>query len=252
MTTGDEARIPPDVVGHAGALAAVVAAAYPELVGVYLHGSAVLGGFQPARSDVDVLAVVGRSATVDTQRAVGEAIAATARKCPGTGLEMSVVTAATAGRLGTCAFEVHVNTTGPEAVVVTGADHPGDPDLVLHCAVCRDHALAVTGPPPGRVFGPVPRDRVLGAMAADLRWAIGRGRIGYAVLNACRALRYAECGLLCGKWDGAEWYLAHHPGDPVVLAALAHTRHAGTAPGAVAAAGFLEQTLRRLSPDGTK
>jgi streptomycin 3"-adenylyltransferase len=214
---------------------------------VYLHGSAVLGGFQPGHSDVDILAVVERPGTVDDQRAMGQAIATSARTCPGAGLELSVITAATAATIergpviasaahrhrqrsagsATCPFEVHVNTTGPDPVVVTGADHPGDPDLVLHCAVCREHAFAVTGPPPGRVFGPVPRDRVLAAMAADLWWAIDEGYIGYAVVNACRALRYAESGMLCSKRDGVEWYRAHHAGDSVALAALEHTRHAG-------------------------
>ncbi|GIH14402.1 aminoglycoside adenylyltransferase domain-containing protein [Rugosimonospora africana] len=259
-------RCPLSVVEYAGLVSTVLAASRPDLVGVYLHGSAVLGGFQPGRSDVDVLAVVERPGTVDAQRAMGEAVAASARSCPGAGLELSVITVTTAATIGcgpvaasaanrlrpqsdglaACPFEVHVNTTAPDAAIVTGADHPGDPDLVLHCAVCRDHARAVTGPPPDRVFGPVPAERVLAAMTADLRWAIDQGHIGYAVLNACRALRYAESGLLCSKRDGADWYLARHPGDPVVLAARDHARSGDPVPVAEGATRFLEQTRRHL------
>jgi streptomycin 3"-adenylyltransferase len=227
-------------------LAAALTAFRPDVVGVYLHGSAALGGFEPARSDVDVLVVAAESGTTADQRRLGDAIVLAAEECPGTGLELSVVTAATARDLGDCPFEVHVNTTGPEPVIVPGAEADGDPDLLLHAAVCRDHAVAVHGPPPARVFGPVPRDRVLAAMADELRWGLDHGRPGYAVLNACRAARFAEDGLLCAKLDGARWYLARHLGDPTVTAALAHQRAGAPGPDADAATAFVEATLRRL------
>jgi predicted nucleotidyltransferase len=232
-----------DVLAYvSGELARMLAGQRPDLVGVYLHGSAVLGGFDAVRSDVDVLAVVTESGGSAGQRRLGEAIAATAERCPGAGLEMSVITAATARELGACPFEVHVNTTGDETVIVPGEGAGSDPDLVLHAAVCRHHAVAVTGPPPERVFGQVGRDRVLAAMAADLRWALEHGRAAYAVLNACRAVRFAEAGVVCSKLDGAAWWLARHAGDPreaTVVAAVAHQRDGGPGPGAEEAAAFV-------------
>lgn len=138
------AGVPPDVAAFVAAVAVALRDLRSDLVGVYLHGSAVLGGFRPATSDVDVLAVVGKPGSVAVQQAMGEVIAAVGG-CPGTGLEMSVTTSATAAVLGECRFEVHVNTTGQQTVIATGAGRPGDPDLVLHCAVCRDHAVTVLG-----------------------------------------------------------------------------------------------------------
>jgi streptomycin 3"-adenylyltransferase len=41
----------------------------PELLGMYLHGSAVLGGLAPA-SDLDVLAVTRRSLDEQQRRAL--------------------------------------------------------------------------------------------------------------------------------------------------------------------------------------
>jgi Domain of unknown function (DUF4111) len=172
-----------------------------------------LGGFRPGDVDVDVLAVVAAPGGVTAQRAMGAALAA-APGCPGTGPELSVVTAATAAALG----EVHVNTVGPEPVVVTGADHPADPDLVLHGAVCREHATAVSGPPPDRVFGAVPGHRVVAAMRAELEWALDHPPGDYAVLNACRALRYADDGRLCSKVDGGGWWPARHAKEPTATA----------------------------------
>jgi streptomycin 3"-adenylyltransferase len=237
--------VPPDVSAYVSDLAAVLGDFRSDLVGVYLHGSAVLGGFRPARSDVDVLAVVAESGPVAAQRAMGEVIAGVSG-CPGAGLEMSVITGATAVALGDCQFEVHVNTTGRQRVIATGAGQPGDPDLVLHCAVCRDHAVTVTGRPSGEVFGPIPRDRILGAMLSELQWALGHASTGYAVLNACRAVRFADDGRLGSKIDGGEWYLARHRPNRAVSAALDFQRHGQPSPTIEDATRFVEDVCRRL------
>lgn len=220
---------PPGVLAYTGALAAALADTCDDVVGVYLHGSAVLGGFRAPISDVDVLAVVRAGRPAQDQQALGERLAAVPG-CPGSGVELSVITAATAADLGDCPFEVHVNTAGAAPVVVPGADHAGDPDLVLHAAVCRAHAVAATGPPPADVFAPVGRDRVLAAMIAELEWASLQHAAVYAVLNACRAARYAQDGTLCSKLDGGEWYVRRHGPAPVVGAALTAQRHGRAAP----------------------
>ncbi|MDG6102897.1 DUF4111 domain-containing protein [Dactylosporangium aurantiacum] len=220
---------PPAVLAYAAAVAATLHEEHPGTVGVYLHGSAALGGFRAGTSDVDILAVVPGPVAVpgaDPGAAVrlGERLAAVPG-CPGSGLELSVITAATAADLGSCPFEVHVATTDAPARIVAGDGHPGDPDLVLHATVCREHAVAVTGPPPPAVFAPVPRERVLAAMVEELRWASLRHATVYAVLNACRAARYAEEGTLCSKLAGGEWFLRRHGPTPVVGAALTAQRH---------------------------
>ncbi|HKD96752.1 MAG TPA: aminoglycoside adenylyltransferase domain-containing protein [Micromonosporaceae bacterium] len=234
---------PDEVVSYVRRLARLLNALRSDVVGVYLHGSAVLGGFDPARSDVDVLAVVAGS-DPESQRDTGAALAATGPFCPGTGLEASVITAATAADVGDCPFEVHVGTA--DGTLVTGAGHHGDPDLVLHVAVCRQHALAVTGRPPREVFGPVPPGRIRAALGDELRWGRDHGSGAYAVLNACRALRYAAEGVLCSKLDGAAWYLAAHPGDAAATAAVAAQRGSGAGPEPREVAGFVAAALDRI------
>lgn len=224
----------------------MLAEACPGLVGVYLHGSAVLGGFRASGSDVDVLAVIAGPASRSDQQAMGEAVAASAVRCPGTGLEMSVITAATAARLDSCPFEVHVRTSATETVVIPGAGNGEDADLILHCAVCREHALAVSGPPAADVFGPVPADRVRAAMRDELRWGLDHGEATYAVLNACRAQRFAEDGDLVSKIEGGRWYQARHGDDAVVAAALAQQREGRPGPAARDAAAFVTAVCDRL------
>jgi hypothetical protein len=128
-----------------------------QLVGNYLHGSAVLGGFTRARSDIDLLAVTASALTGNLKRQLAVALSHTALPCPAVGLELSVVTHATAlAPVPTPPFELHLATaTGPHgtAKVVDGRGHPGDPDLLLHFAVCRDHGRQLGhGPPPPAVF----------------------------------------------------------------------------------------------------
>ncbi len=212
-----------DFVGYGRRLAAVVdeCVGAGVLVGVYVHGSAVLGGFRPERSDVDVLVVIAYPVPPDRQAALGAALLAAAYPCPGIGLELSVITAATAADLGDCPFEVHIGT--PDHVVI-GTGHEGDDDLILYAEVCRRSGLAVVGPAPASVFGAVSRPRLVTAMLAELAWGASSAPFEYAVLNACRALRFAADGTLRSKVSGGEWYLARHPDKSVVRAALAHQR----------------------------
>ncbi|MFI6760771.1 aminoglycoside adenylyltransferase domain-containing protein [Micromonospora sp. NPDC050417] len=216
------ARAPHRVVGYARQLATVMhTLSGADLIGLYLHGSAVLGGFSPPLSDVEVLAVVARAGSATHQFRVGTALGRTIDRCPGRGLDLTVVTTATARSLGTCPFEVRVTgATDGSAHVIPGTGHPGNPELVLQVEICRRYGLAVTGPPPDRVFAPVAAQRLRWAICRQLDWALAQGRQGEAVLNACRALRFAADGSLCAKVEAGRWYLSRHPHHPLVAEAL--------------------------------
>jgi hypothetical protein len=86
-------------------------------------------------------------------------------------------------------------------------------------------------------------------MTEELRWGVRHATPAYAVLNACRATRYAHDGQLCSKVDGAEWYLARHPGDAAVAAALGFQRHGDEGPTAEDAARFVGDLRRRSNVD---
>lgn len=83
------AEPPAEVVAFAYDLSSTLGAECgSDLVGVYLHGSAVLGGFHPVASDVDVLAVIAKPVDPATPAKLGTVLAA-AGGCPGAGLEMT-------------------------------------------------------------------------------------------------------------------------------------------------------------------
>lgn len=203
------------------------------LAGVYVHGSAVLGGFVPSRSDVDVL-VVCEGALTDVQKAAfAQSLSESALPCPARGLELSVVRRETSLRPSAePPYELHLSTAPDDCKVVDGRGKDGDADLVLHFAVCATAGRLVgSGLPRHEVFGVVASGLIAGQMVRELRWAARHVPNEYAVLNACRALKFAEDGSLVSKVDGGEWALSREPDREdaaLIEGALRRQRNLGT------------------------
>jgi predicted nucleotidyltransferase len=199
-----------------------------RLVGVYLHGSAVLGGFDVRRSDVDVLVVCKEPITAAEQWAAADSLSEEHLPCPARGLELSIVTLEVTRRPSAePAFELHMTTASDDTKVVDGHQHRGDPDLVLHFAVCRTAGrLLSPGLPAAEVFGPLSEDLVLARLSTELRWSAERVPNEYAVLNACRAWRFAVDGAIVSKIDGGRWALerASDADHALIEHALDHQR----------------------------
>jgi hypothetical protein len=222
------------VAAFARILAADVAAVSDGMMrALYVHGSAVLGGWSPARSDVDLLLVADDSIGSDAVNQVAAALAAGAESVPGRGLEASMVTASSArAPAPPWPFKLHV-ATGPDgpggARIVRGADGGGDRDLLMHYAVCRAAGWAAAGPPPASLIGPVARPAILAYLADELDWGVGYAPEPYAVLNACRAMIYLGDGQIVSKIYGGESALRSRLGPAgVIERALAQQR--GEAP----------------------
>ncbi|MBO4514868.1 MAG: nucleotidyltransferase domain-containing protein, partial [Lachnospiraceae bacterium] len=62
-----------------------------NLVGVYLHGSAVMGCFQPKKSDLDFIVVVKDTVPDEVKKAFLDMVVALNAEGPAKGIEMSIV-----------------------------------------------------------------------------------------------------------------------------------------------------------------
>jgi Domain of unknown function (DUF4111) len=164
------------------------------------------------------------------------------------GLELSVVTRTTTlAPLPAPPFELHLATSNQTTRVVDGRRHPGDPDLVLHFAVCHHHGHPLTGPPPRQVFAPIPRRWVLQGLARELAWAQHHATAEYQVLNACRAWRFAEETLLCSKLDGGQWARTRVDDPAVIELAIARQHGQPVQPPDVSAVtAFVQDILHQL------
>jgi streptomycin 3"-adenylyltransferase len=190
----------------------------PGLEGLYLHGSSAMGCWSPETSDVDLLAVASRPLT-DSEKA-NLAGKLQSRDAPGRGLEFSIVVRnEVAPVVEAPPFELHV-TTGLDSKVVDGARHPGDPDLVMHFAMCRERGFTIAGLPPNQTLPDVRRTILLATLANELAWALEHAPLHYAVLNACRAEAFASDGKLLSKLEGARWALDRSSSPGLISAAL--------------------------------
>jgi predicted nucleotidyltransferase len=221
-----------------------------KLVGVYLHGSAALGDFLRGQSDIDVVAVSDGPLTDQEAGAVVERLSSESLPCPARGLELHVVDRNTLEEaLDPPPFELHIATTrsaGPDRVVA-GPGRGGDPDLVMHFAVLREHGVALLGPPATDIFPPVARTRLVRAFASELRWALEHASPTYQVLNACRAWRFSEENVLSSKLSGGEWARERVEHPLLIDAAIENRRGQRDAqPKAADAKAFVETVVELL------
>ena len=226
-----------------------------NLVGLYLHGSAALGDFSQARSDVDLLAVASHPVTREEKQHIAEELSSAALPCPASGLEFHLVTRAS---LETPTqqppFEIHVATqSGEPDKVVDGNNREGDPDLVMHFAVLHEYGVPLRGPAPKKLFPPIPREWLLKAFADELRWAEVNASPAYQVLNACRAWRFVEEDAICSKTEGAEWARQRLADPAVIDQALQHRRGTTDAyPDEERTKSLLDEVQERLADRGRR
>lgn len=194
------------------------------LRGTYLHGSAVLGGWHPERSDIDVLAVCAAPVAVAGLRELAASLSVRSVPCPvARGLELGVVTAeSTAAPCPEPRFELDLTTSAAAGDKPTlGNDRPGHADYLMHFAVCRAAGHALSGPPPAEVFGEAPAALLDAAFAGELVWAAENAPPAYRVLNACRAWCFAAERRLVSKAEGGEGALRRGVATEAIAAALA-------------------------------
>lgn len=177
------------------------------LQAAYLHGSAALGGWMPGRSDVDMLFV--------TADGIGSVVTVAQARQPAPPWPFVLHVAAGPGK--------------PDRTVQPGSQSPGDPDLLMHYAVCRAAGRPVCGPPAAELIGAVPRRVILDYLAGELCWGIEHAPEAYAVLNACRALIYLTDRQIVSKVAGGEAALRRGAG-PAEVIQRALAQHQGSEP----------------------
>jgi streptomycin 3"-adenylyltransferase len=130
---------------------------------------------------------------------------------------------------------------------VWGSARRGDVDLILHYVVAREHGWTAYGPEPSAVIGAIPASVVAAQLARELGWAIEHADASYAILNACRALRYRDEGTLCSKSDGGTWALARRIQPALVQRALDDRRLGVSSPIDEAAAAWVLEVAAELA-----
>ena len=209
------------------------------LVGVYLHGSLVLGCFNANRSDVDLLVVTARR----MKRAEREAVAELCLRESGSyerpgwprPLELSILTREQLHpwRYPT-PFDFHfAESHRPilERGEVAEGEQLVDHDLAAHVTVLRARRRPLYGPPVEEVFPAVPREHHADSLRRDFVWARDRGNAAprYALLSMGRVWATLATGEIHSKDSGTAWAAERVPHElrPLLERALASYRGDG-------------------------
>lgn len=193
-----------------------------ELIGVYAGGSFVLGGFDRYLSDLDVAAASATRVNQKTKQAIVEALRHESLPCPARGLEF-VLYAKPVLRTATTdpGFELNLN-TGPRMTFRVDYEPGAERHwFAIDRSIVAGHGKALYGPPARELFAPIPRGLLFEVVAESIRWYRYAQVAGSdAVLNACRALRFAAEGVWSSKLAAGTWALERDHEPRLVALAL--------------------------------
>jgi predicted nucleotidyltransferase len=229
----------------------------PRLRGLYLTGSLVTGDFDPAVSDVDLLAVLESAPRRDELAALEVMHREIVAAHPGWINRVEV------SYLSRHALRSYRTRTSTMAVTSPGEPFhtkPAGRDWMLNWWVVREYGVALLGPPPSAFIGPISPAEVAVAVREGVAWRlvrvpIHRGGQVFTALTLCRALHTIETGGFTSKPSAAAWaaeampewaeligwavdWWQHHWYDPV-------SDHAATLPRVTA---FVEAVATRIGP----
>jgi streptomycin 3"-adenylyltransferase len=206
-----------------------------DLVGAYLHGSAVLGGFRPD-SDIDLLVVSKRRTTVEEKRHLVDfllSVSGAKAAPPGRPVELDVVVESQIRPWRyPPPFDFHYSELWRERFESgnlepwTGSTNP-DLASAITMALLGDEALA--GPPAAQVFDPVPRSDYVEAVLRDtetvnefLPWDTRN-----VVLTLPRIWSAVATDAVYSKEEAALWALLRLPAEHRLVLDLALAGYRG-------------------------
>ncbi len=209
-------ELPADIQALLDALVAGVRHSLgPNLAGVYLRGSLVLGDFIPATSDVDVLVATHRpldAAAFDHLTLLHAQMAALSNPYANR-LEIAYIDRAALRR-----FEPgrrHV--TLGQGETLAWSEHYTN--WILERWAVREHGATLLGPSPDTLIDPVSHSALMAAVCDRLRdwaewarndddyfeWHLPLSHKAYVVETMCRALYAQRCGALASKPQAVAW-----------------------------------------------
>jgi len=186
-----------------------------KLRGLYLYGSLVMGDFNRAVSDIDLLAVLAadmNEGEFERLKGMHDDLVA---EYPAWDNRIEVAYLSEAG------LKTFRSQASPIAVI-----SPGEPfhieeagwDWLVNWWVVREWGVALFGPEPARFIGPIAKEEFLAAVRAHAQWwdewvhkAQSQPAQAYAILTLCRALYASRQGEQASKKQAALWVQDRFP-----------------------------------------
>lgn len=186
-----------------------------NLVGIYLHGSATMGCFNPQKSDLDLIIIVEEGISNVTKIEFMSEIIVLNEESPAKGIELSIVKKEFCNPfVYPTPFELHFSKMhlnwfkeNPEDYVekMKGTDK----DLAAHFTVINIFGNVLFGKEIDEVFGIVPKKDYVDSIWYDIKNAceVITDNPMYITLNLCRVLAYLQENIVLSKKTGGQWGL---------------------------------------------
>ena len=192
-----------------------------QLTGIYLHGSLAMGCFNPDKSDIDFIIVIGDNISDEQKMRFMERIVVLNGQAPAKGLEMSIVLRKYCDPfIYPTPFELHFSPAHLQWFCDRPQDYiqnmkGEDKDLAAHFTIIRQYGIVLYGEKIESVFVEVPRQNYVDSIWEDVRNA--REEIlkqpMYITLNLCRVLAFRKDGLYLSNTEGAKWAIERLPAE---------------------------------------
>ncbi len=190
-----------------------------NLVGVYLHGSAVLGCFNEKKSDIDLLVVVNDEISDEIKKEYMDMVVMRNKDAPDKGIEMSIVKKAVCKPfVYPTPFELHFSAAHLEWYNTNPLDYIDkmkgtDKDLAAHVTIIYHRGRCLYGKAIQDVFENVKDEFYIDSIWTDVSGAEDEIQINpvYITLNLCRVLAYVKDRVILSKQEGGNWGIANLP-----------------------------------------
>jgi predicted nucleotidyltransferase len=227
-----------------------------QLLGLYLYGSYVRGGFDPDISDLDLLAVTAEDVERLDLPALEQMHADFVRRHPEWTDRLDVI------YIGRRTLDSFRTNQGSLAVISPGEPfHVTGPvaDWMMNWYHVLESGVTLSGPEPAALIPAISWDEFAAAVARYVEWftseiAAGRGAgyRAYAVLSTCRALYAVRNGRPASKQEAAAWTKKRMPDwawliDAALRARLAHGSGFNDERTLVAANAFIDLVAKEIA-----
>ena len=194
-----------------------------KTIGVYVHGSLAMGGFNPNSSDIDLIIVIEKPLTTKTKKELAHLfLMYSNRPYP---LEVSMLTIQQLKNWQfPTPYEFHYSEYWRERYekelkestsIYLNADEKKDSDLAAHLTVLQHRGICLNGKPIQQTFPTVPKEDYLLSILGDYEDCLKNFLLDpvYCILNSIRVYWYLKEGTIPSKPEAGNWGAATLPGD---------------------------------------
>ncbi len=201
-----------------------------NLIGIYLHGSAVMGCYNEKNSDIDLLVVVKDTIPNNTKHHFMDMVVELNAYAPPKGIELSIVKSEVCNPfVYPTPFELHFSITHLEWYHSNPLDYiekmkGTDKDLAAHFTIIYHRGKCLYGSEIKDVFEAVSKEDYFDSIWNDIEDAETKimENPTYTILNLCRVFAYKKEELILSKQEGGKWGICNVPEKyrPLITQAL--------------------------------